>query len=107
MPIQPGLITSQTVPLRIPDRQRSVDFELAIERKDKSVSAFARNIPDGSHVHVLGVSHFGFMAIIDHPDHTGHLAPTCELRCTPTEQPIAGPGCVTCKKHGLSFKVCC
>lgn len=84
----------------------AAEFELEIQTKHASISAYVKNVPLESQVHVIGATPSEFLAIIGHVSEA-KLAPTCQLRCTPTDPPISGPGCVSCKKGGLTFKVCC
>jgi hypothetical protein len=90
-------------------RLDGVDFKITAQSEDKSVTVVARHIPLDSEVHLIGVSKFRFLGFVLHEarQHRNMAAPRCELRCSPNDPAVTGPGCISCKKGKLEFKVCC
>jgi hypothetical protein len=86
----------------------ATEFSVAVESQGRHVVVLARHIPTHSELHLIGVNEDLFLGMVVHDRAQPHnLGPRCELRCSPNEQPVTGPGCISCEKGKLIFKICC
>jgi hypothetical protein len=104
LPFVPGAFVSRVLDWH--SHGAFVNFEIGIQTKEY-VGVLAENIPSDSQLHIIGVSRNNFIGLLEHPHLYPGAAPRCELRCTPNDKPVVGPGCISCKKSTLRFKVCC
>jgi hypothetical protein len=87
---------------------RGEELSLTVQSQGRSAAVLARRIPTDADVHLIGVNKDLFFGMFVHShDPTRKIGPRCELRCSRNEQAVTGPGCISCQKGKLIFKVCC
>ena len=106
LPISVGKSFAQTLSISDVFERESGDFAITVHSQDRNVCVLTKHIPIDSEFHLIGVNRDLFLGIVVH-GHARNFGPRCELRCSPNDPPVTGPGCITCQKDTLTFKVCC
>jgi hypothetical protein len=95
-----GYGTSQ---LDLSSMSDTIPMVLLVTSAGSTVNIYAENVPRDGELHVLGVSPNLFLGRIRH---AAGQAAACTLRCTFTDPPVTGPGCIDCPGPP-KYEVCC
>jgi len=82
----------------------TVSMVLSVTLGRNTSNIYAANVSRDGELHVLGVSPNLFLGKIRHA--AGQTV-ACTLRCTPTSEPVTGPGCIDCPNATPKYEVCC